>query len=608
MPKQLIQRLTDLLRSTIYVKDDQLDLIKLVSSIDANNKELLAHLISSSFFRKSYFLDIDALQIFEKEKLIADINAFSYGTDQYTAFNNKIRLSKTNSKSQALDREVVLSFPYKDNTLIGAQTKETQSTDDRFLHSRIHREEIDLLFSPKAFTNWKRYTSEGVSELKELSLDDNLILKGNNLLVLHSLLPVYSKHVKLIYIDPPYNTTHDSFKYLDRFSHSSWLTFMRNRLEIAQKLLSEDGLLWISISDREAHYLKVLCDEVLGRDNFVADVIWNSTKSVTNTAVISDAHTHTLLYAKDMSVLKAQRSTFRLEADSSKFSNPDKDPRGKWVADPFQVGGVRPNQLYPITNPNTGKVYHPLPGNSWKNEKKVFDQLMADGRIVFGTTGEAGPQRKRFWSEAKDRGQVTTTLWKDLPTTTNGTKHLKQIFGSKVFDNPKPEALLERIIQLSTAPGDLVLDYHLGSGTTAAAAHKMGRRYIGIEQMNYIEQVSCARLQAVINGEQGGISSNQEWQGGGSFVYAELYPLSAKYLESNLDNISKDSQVTWDYRLTEEIESVLKNDQISDIEKRQLVIGLLDLNMLYLPYSEIDDEQYTVDAISKKWSKVFYEQ
>ena len=214
-----------------------------------------------------------------------------------------------------------------------------------------------------------------------------------------------------------------------------------------------------------------MADEVFDQNNFVADIIWNSTKSVTNTAVISNAHTHTLLYAKRISVLKNNRSEFRLSADEQKFSNPDNDERGKWVADPFQVEGIRPNQQYEIKNPKTGKIYKPNSGCSWKNEKKVFDELLKENRIVFGVSGEAGPQRKRFWSEAKERGEVTTTLWKDLPTTTNGTQHLKAL--QLQFKNPKPEGLLERIIQLSTNEGDIVLDYHLGSGTTVTAAHKM---------------------------------------------------------------------------------------------------------------------------------------
>lgn len=598
--------LTHTLVNTRYTVDSELKVDEIIAAIDNYETDLLQLLLKEATLKSTYFKEVNSSLIFLGNKLIDTLHTRSLAKDQLTSYRNKIGLATTNKKSHNELRKIVLSYPYKDSVLIGSQTKENKSTKDQFLHQVIHKTEIDRLYTPKAFTNWRRYDNKGNHALKELSHNDNLIIKGNNLLVLHSLLPTYGDNIKLIYIDPPYNTTNDGFRYLDSFNHSSWLTFMRNRLEVAMKLLSDDGLLWISISDREAHYLKVLCDEIIGRENFVADIIWNSTKSVTNTAVISDAHTHTLLFVKDIKQLKINRAKFRLAADESKFSNPDNDPRGKWIADPFQVGGVRPNQLYTITNPNTGVTYTPNPGNSWKNEKKIFDQLMKEGRIVFGTTGEAGPQRKRFWSEAKDRGQVTTTLWKDLATTTNGTAHLKKIFGSKVFDNPKPEALLERIIQLSTEEGDIVLDYHLGSGTTATVAHKMKRQYIGIEQMDYIKEVTCERLKAVIDGEQGGISINQSWKGGGSFVYTELMPLSAKYLEGDIEKVLNDENILWDIRLTTDISEIINNDELTTLQKNQLVSECLDLNMLYLPYSEIRDDIYKVNVEDQKWSDAFY--
>ena len=421
----------------------------------------------------------------------------------------------------------------------------------------------------------------------------------------------------MIFIDPPYNTENDGFKYNDSFKHSTWLTFMRNRVKVAKSLLSSDGLFWVSLSDIEAHYFKVLTDEIFGRENFVADVIWNSTKSVTNTAVISDAHTHVFLYAKNIDKFKANRTDFRLAADESKFSNPDNDPRGKWVPDPFQVGGVRPNQLYEIVNPNTGAVYKPNPGNSWKNEKKVFDKLLEDDRIVFGTTGEAGPQRKRFWTEAKDRGQVTTTLWKDLPTTTNGTEHLKNLFSKGVFDNPKPEGLMERIIELSTNQGDLILDFYLGSGTTATAAHKMNRRYIGIEQMDYISEVPVPRLEKVIEGEQGGISKNQNWQGGGSFIYCELMNYSNNLIElikrasdkhSLNELIPSIDSAFLNFKIEKSHLDKLKHslDQIETDEAKKVLIHLIDKNNLYVSIYDMQDKTYGIEDSLLNLNRKFY--
>ncbi len=578
--------------------------------------ELLKLLLKDDKAKKHFFTEVDDIAVFDKSKFQKFVSNKQFLPDSFTAFKNKIGLT-ANGEYLTEANEVVLDFPYKDCVLEGGQTKEDQKRQEIFWNETLAPDEIDRLFEPKVLTNFKKYTSDGVEDVSSISNNDNLIIKGNNLIALHSLKKVFENKVKMIFIDPPYNTENDSFRYNDSFNHSTWLTFMRNRVEVAKSLLSSDGLFWVSLSDKEAHYFKVLTDEIFGRENFVADVIWNSTKSVTNTAVISDAHTHILLYAKNIDKLKANRTDFRLAADESKFSNPDNDPRGKWVADPFQVGGVRPNQLYEIVNPNTGAVYKPNPGGSWKNEKKVFDKLLEDGRIVFGTTGEAGPQRKRFWSEAKDRGQVTTTLWKDLPTTTNGTKHLKNLFSKRVFDNPKPEGLMERIIQLSTEQGDLILDFNLGSGTTATAAHKMNRRYIGIEQMDYISEVPVQRLKKVIEGEQGGISKNQNWQGGGSFIYCELM----NYSNDLIELIQKASDMKSLNELIPSIDSTFLNfnidkfhldkvkqslDQITIDEAKSVLISLIDKNNLYVSIYDMQDKTYGLEGNSLNLNRKFY--
>lgn len=390
-------------------------------------------------------------------------------------------------------------------------------------------------------------------------------------------------------------------------------------MKVARTFLTEDGLFVVSLSDKEAHYCKVLMDDVFGVENFVADVIWNSTKSVTNTALISNAHTHLLLYSKNIDILKSNRLKFRLAVDESKFSNPDNDPRGDWAGDPFQVEGERPNQLYEITNPNTGKVHKPNKGNSWKNEKKVFDELLADNRIYFGKTGKAAPQRKRFLSEARERGRVTTTLWSDLPTTTNGTQHLKSLFGEKVFKNPKPEGLMERIIQLATAEGDIVLDYHLGSGTTITTAHKMRRKYIGIEQMDYINDISVPRLQMVINGDDtGAVSENQNWQGGGSFVYAELAKDNAAIVELvQAASRSKELLSIWEkirgshfisYKVNphEMVANIAEFKELDLDDQKKILVSVLDKNQLYVNYSEIKDEDYNISEEDQILNLQFY--
>lgn len=355
---------------------------------------------------------------------------------------------------------------------------------------------------------------------------DNMLIYGDNLLALKALEQDYAGKVKCIYIDPPYNTgSVFGIYYDDNLEHSTWLSLMYPRIKAFHTLLKLEGSLWISIDDDECFYLKVLCDEIFGRQNFLQDIIWNSTKSVTNTAIISPAHTHTLVYFKDKNWWIKNRTKFRMPESGEGFANPDNDPRGPWKADPFQVGGWRPNQQYEITNPITGQKYLPNKGSSWKNDYKHFQELLKDNRIVFGKNGTAGPQRKRFLYEAQERGRVSTTLWTDLDTTTNGTRHSKELFGENPFPNPKPENLLERILNLSTDKGDLVLDSFLGSGTTAAVAHKMGRKYIGIELGKHCHTHCIPRLQKVIDGtDQGGISKAVGWKGGGGFKYYYLAP------------------------------------------------------------------------------------
>ena len=221
--------------------------------------------------------------------------------------------------------------------------------------------------------------------------------------------------------------------------HSDWCSMIYSRLLLARNLLTDDGVIFISISDAEVDNLKKICDEVMGAKNYLGDIIWNSTKSVTNTALISVSHTYNLVYFRNIEYFVNHRNEFRLPEKGEGFSNPDNDPRGEWKADPFQVGGWRPNQQYDIVNPKTGVVYKPNPGCSWKNDYVNFQRLLKDNRIVFGSTGEAGPQRKRFIWEAQERGMVAKTIWDDVETTTNGTQLLKKLFGQAgIFDNPKP--------------------------------------------------------------------------------------------------------------------------------------------------------------------------
>lgn len=570
--------------------------------------------------RRNFFAEVAGVQVFDKVRFQRFVMNKRFLADSYTAFKNKIGLTTDDEHYLADSHEVVLTWPYKDCILEGGQTKDDARRRETFWSEILAPDQITQLTAPKALTNFKRYSSDGVqTEGIQLRDDDNLIIKGNNLLALYSLRERYRGRIKLIYIDPPYNTGNDSFGYNDSFNHSTWLTFMKNRLTVARDLLAPDGVIFVSLDDNEAHYCKVLMDEIFREENFLNDVIWNSTKSVTNTALISVSHTHNLVYFKNKEYFIKNRTEFRLAENGEGFSNPDNDPRGVWKADPFQVGGWRPNQQYEIVNPKTGKSYFPNEGCSWKNDYKKFQELLADNRIVFGTTGGAGPQRKRFKFEAEERGRVAKTIWEDVGTTTNGTQHLKKMFGSMVFSNPKPESLIQRVIELSTEEGDIVLDYHLGSGTTAAVAHKMGRQYIGVEQMDYIEDIAVERLRKVIAGEQGGISKSVDWQGGGDFVYCELASANQAYIdkiqraetEEKLLDLWEEMQqrAFLSYKVDPRDYSTLAKE-LTDLSLeglRHFLIDVLDKNLLYVPLSELESSEYSnLCAEDRRLTHTFY--
>jgi adenine-specific DNA-methyltransferase len=337
---------------------------------------------------------------------------------------------------------------------------------------------------------------EGVNEEKT----HNIFIEGDNFEVLKLLQKSYAGQIKMIYIDPPYNTGND-FIYRDKYSetlktylayaglvddegrkfstnnpnegrfHTKWLNMMYPRLYLARNLLREDGVIFISIDDNEFSNLRKMCDDIFGEENLIGTVVWNSTKSVTNTALISVSHTYNLIYAKEIDYFTKNRNHFRLPEDGEGFSNPDNDSRGPWKADPFQVGGWRPNQQYEIVNPKTGEIYKPNPSCSWKNDYKKYLELLEDNRIVFGVSGEAGPQRKRFQTEAEERGRVAKTWWDDVSTTTNATQSLRKLFDDKsTFPNPKPVDLIKKMVQLGdhTKTG-IILDFFAGSCTTAHA-------------------------------------------------------------------------------------------------------------------------------------------
>lgn len=360
------------------------------------------------------------------------------------------------------------------------------------------------------------------NELSYGEQSENMIIKGDNLEALQALLPYYKGQVKCIYIDPPYNTGNAFEHYDDNLEHSQWLSLIYPRLELLRDLLSEGGSIWISIDDDECHYLKVICDEVFGRKNFINNVIWEKKFAPQNDVKwLSDSHDHILCYAKDKEKWHPNLLP-RTEEMNARYKNLDNDPRGVWTSDNLLRKDIQPSGMYKIITPS-GRVCEPSQGASWRVNEEKFKEMVADNRIWFGKDGNGVPRIKRFLSEVQN-GMVSMTIWKyqEVGHNQEAKKEVKTFNSDNVFTTPKPERLIQRILILSTKIGDLVLDSFLGSGTTCAVAQKMGRRYIGIEMGEHAITHCVPRMKAVIDGEQGGISKAVNWNGGGGYTFYDL--------------------------------------------------------------------------------------
>ena len=372
-----------------------------------------------------------------------------------------------------------------------------------------------------------------LEEAPELSTGDpdmgNMLIQGDNLEALKALLPFYAGQVKCIYIDPPYNTRSAFEHYDDNLEHTQWLALMWPRLELLRDLLAEDGSIWVSMDDNEAHYLKVVMDEVFGRRNFVANVFWQKTHTRENRTDVSAVHDHIVLFARDREIWRDFRNVLPpSDQQLDRFKNPDDDPRGPWSSLPAHAKaekGRRKEQFFTVRTPS-GRLVDPPPGRCWLYTEERFNEMVGDNRIWFGPAGNNVPRVKKFLSEVQ-QGLVPSTLWRhqEVGSTGQAKSETTQLFpGETPFSTPKPERLIQRILHIATNPGDLVLDSFLGSGTTAAVAHKMGRRYIGVEMGEHAVTHCVPRLQKVIDGEQGGISKSAGWQGGGGFRFYRLGP------------------------------------------------------------------------------------
>ncbi|MFR9592896.1 MAG: site-specific DNA-methyltransferase [Rikenellaceae bacterium] len=651
---KLLEELYKLLRmESRYCSEDGV-LLKnsIVESALALRPDLIKLLLSHEGIKSNFFTDVEGIMVFDKIRFQKFVMNKRFLPDSYTSFKNKIGLTGDDGDFLADSREVVLSWPYKDCVLEGGQTKEDAKRNEVFWNEILAPDEINRLTEPKALASFARYDSDGKHEVSEITADDNLIIKGNNLLVLHSLLKSYRGKVKLIYIDPPYNTGNDGFQYNDSFNHSSWLTFMRNRLTVARELLRKDGTIFVQCDDNEQAYLKVLMDDVFNKHNFIQMIEIKMNEGAANefqNPFMPKNCEYGLYYARNYNSRKYKPIWIERDYDSAynqivinKSSEPDHE---KWIA----------QSLSPY-----------FKENSIVDEKTKQRFVLDNAERIFQTIGPKAPgkglcdamlrsKEKGGWCvyqrEGKEdiytyKGRMVRFYIKNISTNAKGQRIIVKELGSLWFDinttgianeggikfknAKKPEKLLSRIVEMSTEAGDIVLDYHLGSGTTAAVAHKMGRRYIGVEQMDYVETVAVERLKKVVGVksadgmfdkvecDQGGISKAVNWQGGGSFVYCELAKANQQFAEDIIAATTKEQlKGLWktieqtgfiSYKVSPNIanEAAQSFDDLSIEDLQTFLLEILDKNLLYVPLSDIDDESYNISESDKQLNTQFY--
>ena len=603
---------------------------------------LIKLLLSDPEIKTTFFDEIDEHWVFNYNTFIDYIAAKNFLSNSYTQFRNKIGLN-IDGKYLRERGEVSLVWPYKDCVLEGGQTKEEEKRKEIFFNEILAQDEINRMFEPKLLNHWKRHTAAGEQDVTDIKRDENdtirenLIIKGNNLIALHTLKQQFRGQVKLIYIDPPYNTGSDSFGYNNNFNHSSWLTFMKNRLEVARELLKNDGVIFIHIDDHEMHYLKIVADDVFGCNNFIATVPRKTRHGRNNVPYnLSQDFDWMLIYTN---IASKNTDLFQRTILRKYHQSPDY-PNDEWRLSDITVQATikdRPNCNYTLINPNNGQEFPVNPNRCWGFPKESVQENYEQGKIVFPGDYDflniKQPAMRVFKSEEiekkggdYDKASVSSSFLNQAMdellnsmTTSEGTDEILELFGRKVFSFPKNELLMQRIIEYTTMEEDIVLDYHLGSGTTAAVAHKMGRQYIGIEQMDYVKTIPVVRLDKVIGGEQGGISESVNWQGGGDFIYCELMQYNQTYMDkiqaaqssdvlvALWQDIAENSFLNWYVNAEMPQDAIDDFIAIEDVEQqKQLLVELLDKNELYVNLSEIEDVDFGVSEEDKALNKSFY--
>ena len=647
-----------------YFIDGTVNKQRVIQDLYNYDSELIAAMLNSDLLKENFTMQVADTTIFQINNLIELFEADEFWKDSYTKYSKKIGLT---SGGKFIDEctDVVLDFPYKDTVLKASMSKEDTDKEDLrpeepFLNEIIAKEEIDVLLDKKIFVNAKRYSSEG-EERTDCFEDENLIIKGNNLLALHTLKENYTGRVKTMFIDPPYNTGGDSFQYNDSFNHSTWLTFMKNRLEVALELLREDGTIFIQTDDAEQAYLKVLMDGIFGRKNYINTISVQFKDTAGASGGGEDKRLkknveYITIFAKNREIHKGFKGfksiynntnigelvrNYREEGKSWKYTSILVNDGEKVFLGETKDGSGNVIKLYKRIGAETKSISSIMKEenlNEYEAYSKYADKL-------FQTTNAQTSIRTRVWEAAeklnnsadivsieylprtgKNKGQIYEQFYKgpkfrlfvwlrDTVDIVNGelvkkdslgtswnfiaeTKNVNKEGNVNFSNGKKPELLIANVIEMSTDEDEIVLDFFMGSATTQAAAMKMNRKFIGIEQMDYTNTISVPRLQKVIEGEQGGISKAVGWQGGGSFVYAELMEKNTGFLKSVMaaNSMTELQEVfsrmletaDFDFRVDlDEVRSTLWQLPVED--QKRILIKIIDKNQLYYNYSEIDD-------------------
>lgn len=631
------------------------------------DEHLIKILLSSKETKDFFFKEIGEALIFNKDLFVKFVSNKEFLPDSYTAFRNKVGLACDEESFIKEVKDVSLVFPFKDCVLEGGQTKEDQSRQEVFHNHILSPDEISVLLKPKVLTNFRKWDEKGGHEDFEITDKDNWIIKGNNLLVLHSLKERFEGRVKLIYIDPPYNTGNDSFKYNDRFNHASWLVFMKNRLEVARELLRDDGVIFVQCDDNEQAYLKVLMDEIF-KDGFVKTihvqmsiVQGEKVRAAKEGGVVKNGE-YLHVFSKNGNRKVGLRPLYDPSEYDTHYSiyideNYNEKPlvdfclENSVIKKLLELAGLIKNDK--LTNNDLARAYNEIPAfrefihqNSVSivrthtmieiDEEKLEKNLQENKTYIYNHRNREylygvdskGKIKQRFRLSDKLRNcddyyntfQISNMRgdwWSGFHIDMGNINKESNV---SLDDGQKPERLLKNIIEFTTNTSDIVLDFFSGSGTSLAVAHKMGRQYIGVEQMEYIKDLPEARLKNVINGDQTGVSKAVGWKGGGSFIYAELFEWNAEYARKIQEaKDSKNLLALWEemkakrlsflsgYLEVKKFEENMKHfEEFSLDEQKAVLMECLNHNFLYIPMTEIEDAEYKVSEEDKKKNYQFY--